>query len=101
VLGRGVRRGSWSPLDVEGWPDNRTCEQLVAWRWDGDAPLVVVVELAGERADGIVRVGPGLPSPVVLEDVLTGARYERDGAAIAVDGLYVALPPDGVHVFSW
>ena len=27
------RRGRWST--VEGWPDNRSCEHLVAWTWTG------------------------------------------------------------------
>ena len=101
ALGSGVRRGTWALVDVEGWPDNRSCEHLVAWTWTGaDAAHLVVVNLSDRRADGRVRLDAS-PSPIVLTDLLTGERFLRDGATVGSDGLYVALAPRGAHLLAW
>ncbi|MET0143936.1 MAG: alpha-amylase family glycosyl hydrolase [Ilumatobacteraceae bacterium] len=103
AIGRGMRRGAWSLLSIDGWPDNRSCERLVGWQWTGDTGRdVVVVNLSDERADGLVRLGftpngEGDGS-VTFTDRLSGATFERDPAAIADGGLYVALDGYGVHV---
>ena len=38
---------------------------------------------------------------VVLEDALSGERYERDADQVRAEGLYVALEGHGVHVLWW
>jgi glycosidase len=102
VLAGGVRRGEWSLLAVDGWPDNQSARRLLAWSWVGDASRhVVVLNLSDERSDGRVRLDwPHLrDTTCVFDDVLAGVRYERDGSAVLDDGLYVALEPDTVHIF--
>jgi hypothetical protein len=103
ALGGGMRRGTWAMASVEGWPDNRSCEHLVAWTWSSaDAEHLVVVNLsADDKADGRIRLEGMSAAPVVLTDLLTGERFLRDGATAGTDGLYVALPPSGAHVFRW
>ena len=55
AIGDGMRRGRWAPAAVEGWPDNRSCERLVAWTWTTDRFVdLVVVNLGDDRADGRV-----------------------------------------------
>ena len=52
-----VRDGTWARCDVTGWPDNTSAEALVAWTWTaGDALSLVVVNLTGQDADGVVHV---------------------------------------------
>jgi hypothetical protein len=104
AVGRGLRHGTWAVAPVTGWPDNQSCDRLVAWTWTApDARHVVVVNLGGAPADGRVQ----LPwsdlggRTVVLDDVLHGPRYERDGGELARDGLFVALPAHGTHVLRW
>ena len=46
-----VRVGEWRLLDVTGWPDNQSCERIVAWRWRDH---VVAINFSDERADGLV-----------------------------------------------
>jgi hypothetical protein len=44
---------------------------------------------------------PGLEGArVVLADLMGPARFERDGAALAREGLYLDLPARGFHVFE-
>ncbi len=100
ALAGGLREGDWTLLGVEGWPDNRSAERLAAWAWTGsDSRHLVVVNLAGERADGMVRLDwTDLPAEVEFDDLLSGERYRRDGSQLAADGLYVALDGHGVHL---
>jgi hypothetical protein len=93
VIADGMRRGSWSLAAVEGWPDNRSFERLVAWTWTAaEHRHLVVVNLSDEQADGMVR-WPDVPAgPLTVVDLLTDERFARDGTVIAADGLYVALP---------
>jgi hypothetical protein len=102
ALGTGMRRGEWTLVVAEGWPDNRSCEHLVAWTWIGpDARFLIVVNLSDDKADGMIRLGAPSAAPIVLTDALTGEHYLRDGASVGSDGLYVALDPHGTHILSW
>jgi hypothetical protein len=96
-----VRSGAWTLVPVEGWPDNRSCERLAAWCWDGAAHRdLVVVNLGGERADGrVLLAADAADGTVMMEDLLSGERYERDLGA--PDGLYVALDGWGQHLLRW
>jgi hypothetical protein len=105
--GVGLRQGSWAWCEPNGWPDNRSCEQLGAWCWNGPAGRHLVVVNLGDRTaqariawpwsgDGDAPVGG---RPVVLRDLLSDTVYERDPADLVVDGLYVALDGYGGHFF--
>jgi hypothetical protein len=98
----GLRRGTWRLAPIEGWPDNQSCERLLAWTWERPGQRhVVVVNLSDARADGLLRLPwPDLDGPCALVDLLSGDVFERDGADIAVNGLYVALDPDAVHLLN-
>ncbi len=98
-----LRSGEWQLCSVEGWPDNRSCENLVAWCWRSRKERVlVVVNLDDAAAQGRVR----LPWDDLagnlwrMTDRLAGADYERAGDEIASNGLYVDLPPWGCHFLS-
>jgi hypothetical protein len=98
-----VRRGSWSLLDVTGWPDNPTHDDVLAWAWhDGRPHHLVAVNLSGHGSQGRVAV----PLDDLrgrqwrLTDLLDGRVYDRDGDELAGPGLYVDLPPWGAHVLA-
>jgi hypothetical protein len=102
AIAAGMRRGEWRLVQAEGWPDNQSCEHLVAWTWIGaGARCVVVVNLSDDKADGRIRLAAASAAPIVLTDALTGERYLRDGASVGSDGLYVALAPHAAHVLTW
>ena len=67
----------------------------------GDAVRLVVVNLTGHAADGVVHVDHASAAERrwLLEDLLGGASYQRSGDDLADGGLYVALPAWGAHVF--
>jgi hypothetical protein len=105
VLHRGdFLKGTWRLCECIGWPDNRSCENLVSWTWqNGDSCCLIVVNLSGSFSQGLIKVvwdemGERTGQ---LEDVFTSAVYEGDEREMAMPGLYVELPAWGYHFFIW
>ncbi|GAA2706450.1 alpha-amylase [Actinoplanes palleronii] len=94
-----VRRGEWRLLGTEGWPDNQTHQDLLAWSWSGH---LVVINLSDHPSQGRVELArPDLAGRAWrLTDLLDGRVFERSGSDLAENGLYVDLPPWGTHVLT-
>src|SRR5207249_694022 len=80
--------GAWRLLDVDGWPDNQSCRNLLAWSWtggEGGSRHVVVVNLSGQPAQGRIPLDwPDLPGhPGCLTDLLRHEGYDRDATELA------------------
>ncbi len=102
-----VRTGDWQLLDVEGWPDNQTCHNLIAWSWTpgagtGAGRHAVVVNLSEEPAEGLVRLPwPDLPGRSWrIRDLLSEEHFARDGGEMADRGLYVAMRPGQCYLLA-
>ncbi|MGW6022201.1 alpha-amylase [Streptomyces sp. NPDC055099] len=99
----GMRTGQWRLLDAEGWPDNDSGRDLIASSWTGESGrFLTVVNLSEHQAQARIRLpwsdlGPGAYELVGLLDA---ERYERSGAELTADGLYVDVPPWGTHLLS-
>ena len=98
-----MRTGLWRPLDCEGWPDNPSWRNLVAWSWEHESGrYVTVVNLSSDHSEARVA----LPWSDLrgrswrLTDLLRGEVYDRVGDELMAPGLFVALPPWGCHVLS-
>jgi len=105
--GYNVRAGMWHLLDATGWPDNQSCEHLLAWswtpeEWDDRARHVIVVNFSMAPAQGKIQLpwqdlrGRGWH----LTDLLGAGEFDRDGEDLAADGLYVDLGPGQFYVFA-
>jgi Alpha amylase, catalytic domain len=104
----GMRDGEWRQLDVAGWPDNQSCANLLAWSWSGgDAGgasnrFVVVVNLSDAPAQGRVA----LPWADIgarswqFTDLLEETGFDRDGAELQSEGLFVSLDPWRAHTLA-
>ncbi|MFC0431977.1 alpha-amylase family glycosyl hydrolase [Kutzneria buriramensis] len=105
VAGHRVRRGVWRLLEPVGWPDNQSCRNLLAWCWlsaDGAPRHLVVINFSARPAQARIPLDwPDLPGRGWrLADLLGDAVFDRDGDELADSGLYVALVPWQVHLFS-
>jgi hypothetical protein len=101
LAGHRVRTGAWQLLEAAGWPDNQSCQDLIAWSWTpgddagGVRGHVVVVNFSGSPAQAQIP----LPWNDLagrrwrLLDLLSGDDFTRDGGQLADPGLYVELPP--------
>jgi hypothetical protein len=109
VAGHRVRTGDWQLLDTEGWPDNQSCVNLLAWSWTGQAgaedPVprhVIVVNFSDAPAQGRVPLRwPDLPGRNWrLTDLIGDEDFERDGGELAASGLFVSMQPGESYLFS-
>jgi hypothetical protein len=99
-----VHEGQWRQLGARAaWDGNWTCDRFVAGIWEaGDQRLLTVVNYGDTQAQCYLPLGvQGLSGrKVVLSDLLSDARYERDGATLDGAGLYLDLPPWGHHALE-
>lgn len=98
------RDGEWSLCTRTGWPDNSSFGNLLVWNWTKDeiryliavnfshSPLQAQVQIPWTDVGGVIWQ---------LNDVLSGATYERDGSAILSLGLYVELKPWEYHFLQF
>jgi glycosidase len=92
--------GEWSLIPVTGLDESSA--NLIAYRWQGDAGLrVVVINLSGGVAQAKIPVGEIKPEGQYdFADLLNETLYVRDSADLADGGLYVRLDGYQAHVFA-
>lgn len=98
-----LRNGEWVLCECEGWTDNMTCRNLLAWGWrKGEAHVLVIVNFSNISSQGLVRIPwSGIASRKwQLTDLFTDRRYDRSGDEMLESGLYVSLEPWGWHLFA-
>lgn len=95
--------GEWRLLDVRP-ADDGFGHDLLAWQWVRDGELrVVVVNLGGGTAQGVVQLSSELPGDpredaVVFEDQLDGRQFPWSRYALNQGGLYVRLEKGASHI---
>jgi glycosidase len=98
-----IHKGKWAACGISGWPDNKSCLNLLAWEWVCDHEmLMIVVNLSDQPSQAMIRSGFAfLPGRTYqLYDVTSGELYLRDGEDMTGSGLYVVLKQWGMHAFS-
>ncbi len=98
-----LREGQWRLCALNGWPDNTSYNNLVAWCWQaGDERRAIVVNLSSHTSQARVQ----LPWPElagqnwVFFDVMDETTYEWAGDEVLNMGLFVELAPWGRHFFA-
>jgi hypothetical protein len=74
------RDGQWSLCERTGWPDNQSCQDIVAWLWRKDNErYLIVVNLSDAGAQAEVKIGWDDIADKTwrLADLLSGAEFER------------------------
>ena len=96
------RNGDWRLCGRSGWPDNQTCQNLLAWCWKKEGERVLVIVNFWSEA---VQARIHAPWDELqgkqwrLEDLLSGEAYERCGDEMKDAGLYVELGPWQYNLF--
>jgi len=100
-----VRQGRWSLMECRpAWSENRTSEQFLAFSWQGNAGERLLIAVNYANAQGQCYVN--LPAEEfagkswIFRDLVGPHEYPRSGENLIPYGLYLDLPPWGVHVFE-
>jgi glycosidase len=95
--------GEWKLCTCSGWPDNQSCQNLVAWSWakDNDRRLIVV-NLAEHAVQARVQVPREELRGAIwrLTDSFSGWSCDRDGDEMLGTGLYVELDAWSFYFFE-
>jgi len=99
-----VHEGSWRELSARvAWDGNPTWDQFISGLWEsGDKRLLTVVNFGDTQAQCYLplNVQGIVGRKVILTDLLSEERFERDGTTLAGEGLYVDLQPWGRYAFA-
>ena len=100
-----VRQGHWQLLAcAPAWDGNWTWDGFLAFAWqgpDGERLLVAVNYAANQGQCYVPLHCPDLSGHAVrLKDLMGPASYDRDGADLVSQGLYLDMPPWSFHVFE-
>ena len=98
-------RGDWKLLRPTGWPDNNSAQNFVIIQWQ-NKPMefeLAVINLAGYSSQCLVRPDiKDLPErDWEMRNLLGMELYQRNGADIAANGLYLDLPAHGAQLFHF
>ncbi|HEY6084306.1 MAG TPA: hypothetical protein VIU63_02855, partial [Nitrospira sp.] len=94
------RDGEWKLCERIGWPENQSCQNIVAWCWQkGPERHLVAVNLSPARAQAQVTWpwNDFAGRRWRLVDPVQMAIFNRDGDELQGSGLYVDLEPWGYH----
>jgi hypothetical protein len=97
------RNGEWRLCEKSGWPDNRSCQNILTWCWvKGEERYVIVVNFSAGSSQALVRVtwDELRGKTWLLTDVLSGESYDRSGDDMRDAGLYIDLGPWKCHLFQ-
>jgi hypothetical protein len=96
--------GEWQLLKCSGWPDNQSCENLLAWSWTSpEERFLVAINFSETPSQGKVALpwSDLTGSDWKLRDLMTSDMFERAGSDMAAQGLFVDLQPWHSHVLSF
>jgi hypothetical protein len=96
--------GDWSLLTViKAWNGNESCKNLMAWCWQyQDRLKVVVINYSSGVSQGRIQILqiPETMSVVISYDELADAVYESSGDEVRSLGLYISLQPWQSHILD-
>lgn len=96
--------GEWRLLEPqEAWSGNSSYHNFVGYSWAlGEERRVVVINLSSQPAQCYLplEMSALAGSSWHLNDLLSEAKYQRDGDALIEPGLYLDLPGHGCHLFQ-
>jgi hypothetical protein len=103
-----IQKGKWKLLEKSSaWQNNESHNAMIAMKWmnpQGEAFAIVVNysdQASQARVHNVLESNHFGNDMVLLIDQATNLRYERPVAELKAQGLYVALPPWGFHLFSY
>jgi hypothetical protein len=106
-LPRPELQGRWQLLECRpAWQENVTSKHFIVFVWElqqaNPQRLLIAVNYGPTQGQCCVPLPfADLPGrTILLTDLMSAARYERDGRELFSHGLYLDMPAWGYHVFA-
>jgi glycosidase len=101
-----VRQGRWQLLEVRpALGGDSTWDRFLAFAWEGETHQHILITVNYGPTPGQCYVDFPFPEfsgqKITLQDLMSEARYEREGDDLLNRGLYLGLPAWGFHLFAW
>jgi len=99
------RNGNWQLLECNpAWEGNWSNDNYISFLWqaDGEEKMLVVVNYSHSQSQCYVKLPvPGIGAGSwIFNDFINGNVYERDGADLQANGLYLDEPAWKTYVFD-
>lgn len=97
-----IKTGEWQLCTGNGWPDNQSYQNLLAWCWQkGEERRLIVINFSSHRSQGLIQVPwkDLAGDNWCLKDMLADQEYIRNGSEMLHPGLYVDLEGWQSHFF--
>jgi glycosidase len=98
-----IRNGRWHLLELSGWPDNQSWQNILAWGWDSPGEYnLIVVNYSDSDSQAMIKLPWGALAGREwrMTDLLTGIDYVRNGDELINAGLFVDFHPWGFHFMT-
>jgi len=95
--------GVWKMCEIQGWPDNSSFHNLIAYCWQFQGRvLLIVVNYCENPSQGriILPWDFDQQKQMHFNDLFGKESFTREGSDVAKEGLFVELPAWGFHYFS-
>jgi len=95
--------GQWELCNVNGWYDNQSCQNLIAYHWNlATVHLLIVVNYCPMPSQGriIIPWSVNNDDNVEFEDLFGIEPFTRQGSELATEGLIVNLAGWGFHILT-
>jgi glycosidase len=96
------KTGKWQMLEVKGWDDNQSCQNLIAYFWDNQTEKrLIILNLSDQISDGQIQM-PELDNQVEYQFVsqFEDETFSITQAKLNQEGFYVRLKSFGFCVFK-
>jgi glycosidase len=97
-------KGNWQLSPVDGWPNNLTYRNILAWNWQlNNQFMLIAVNLSDWKSQAHIHFpwANQEKSSWKLIDLLSDDVYERGGHDLNVNGLFVDLPAWNFHFLKF
>jgi len=99
-----LRDGEWRLVECRpAWDGDGSNDNFIAYAWEmsNSERILIVVNYSDRQSQTRVRLPfSNLPGEIRFKELIGTDTYDRNGADVASNGLYVCLPAWGSHVFT-
>lgn len=96
------KNGKWQKLEIRGWDDNQSYQNLLAFLWKNEEELfLVAINYSQQKSDGMIIINE-IPDTETLNftEFFSKQKYQYSSEQIKNEGFYISLPAWGINILK-